>query len=149
MGKIRHIGWMFHTEKFHQNLMLAFLVWQHLTEVSAVDIKKTMHGYRLYSFKQINNFFKTCNILCIMPISVQLPRQWTWPWWSRSLELHSQLAPQCLLSFFIQLTDNVLINIVVRIGMVKARVPCLASQRALLHRQTSCILILKGLPVAG
>ncbi len=49
----------------------------------------------------------------------------------------------------VQLTNYVLINIVIRVGMVKSWVPGFTSQRALLRRQTCRILVLKGLPMAG
>lgn len=46
-----------------------------------------------------------------------------------------------------ELTDNVLVNIVVGEGVVKGRVSVLSSQRARLRRQALRILVLKGLPV--
>lgn len=49
----------------------------------------------------------------------------------------------------VRLTDDVFVNIVIREGMVEARVPALASQRALLGGQTHSILVLKRLPVGG
>lgn len=49
----------------------------------------------------------------------------------------------------LRLTDNVLVNIVVRVGVAEGGGLGLATQRVLLHRQTRRILVLKGLPVAG
>lgn len=47
----------------------------------------------------------------------------------------------------VELTNNVLVNIVVGEGVVKGRVSVLSSQRARLRRQALRILVLKGLPV--
>ena len=49
----------------------------------------------------------------------------------------------------IPLTNDILVNVVVREGVVKARVSILAFKSSFLHRQTCRILVLKGLPVAG
>lgn len=89
----------------------------------------------------------SCLCVFLNKSSVELSRS---KYCTRQEESHNgQTSTLVYIPLSPSLTTNVLVNIVVRVGVAKARVPGLASQRALLRRQTCRILILKGLPVAG
>lgn len=68
--------------------------------------------------------------------------------WQEDSQCDDQTPTLVHIPLSLRLTTNVLVNVVVRVGVAKARVPGLASQRAWLRRQTRRILVLKGLPVS-